>query len=109
MWEARNGIVTGNEDSVKAIQTHQDIKQEFEQGSQGLPRKVKALFSRGLRAMLKQPLGMQQAWLIQIKSAYARQERRAKTNRADTYQSEHQGMARWLGLADPSAHTSSTT
>jgi len=96
LWEHRNSIVHDNKTGVKEARTRQEIQQEFATGAHSLPQQAKSLFSPGLTAILQMSLDSRQAWLIRVRSARARQERRRIATSVDTYPQEREVVRQFL-------------
>jgi hypothetical protein len=96
LWEHRNGFLHDKDTTIISIQTDAKIVQEFNIGAQHLDHATKALFRVGVQAVLSKPLDVKQQWLRRVDAA--------RTNSAlgnqNSFRSERQVMARWLGLQD---------
>ena len=103
LWDHRNRVVHDQRDGVLDLKLRQEILLEFESGAAGLPRTARRMFAPGRAAILKYKLDAKQAWLIRVRSARSRQERRQAAGLTDTYQAERMAMSRWLALANPAA------
>jgi hypothetical protein len=95
MWDHRNRVLHETEHSVAHELQTQQITDQFLLGAAGLPRKARALFSKGLQHLLRQQPAYKTAWLIRIHAARARTERR-NVQHNDNYNLERDVMRRWL-------------
>ena len=99
MWDHRNRVLHDTELSVARDLEIQQITDQFQLGSAGLPTEVKVHFRRGLQHLLQQQPAYQTAWLIRILAARARSERR-NDQQQENYRTERAGMQRWLGTTN---------
>jgi hypothetical protein len=94
MWEHRNGILHDKEQSIILQNLHNDIREEFARGSDGLTREVRTLFNKGCEAVLAKPAEVKLQWLTRVQLARTRID--AEKALGKSYGRERKAMANWL-------------
>ena len=92
-WQYRNSVLHDVNEGMLALQRQAEIREQFQLGRASLTIEVQRLFLYGLDVILAYKAALQEAWLIRVRAARARAER--KEGELAFWQ-ERQGMARWL-------------
>ena len=94
-WQYRNKVLHDCDEGMLALQRQAGIREQFQLGRASLTTEVQRLFLFGLEVILAYKAELQEAWLIRVRAARARSERRGES----AFRQERQGMARWLNTS----------